>query len=105
MANAPGMEILAGPTRTSVDGRSAIHLVIRVTDDAGCDPGFFYSWPWWLGGSFWNETVPGDTVRVWVVDLDGKPLVLIAASHASADDSVERDVAQMVDGLRITTTR
>jgi hypothetical protein len=102
MADAPGIQIVTSPAATKVDGRDARHLVFRVTDDSGCDPGFFYSWPWWFGGAFWSETYPGDTVRIWVVDIEGAPLVLIAATHEAAPAWAESDIQQMVDGLRIT---
>lgn len=105
MAEAPGIEVLSAPTPTTVDGRAATSLVVRVIDDVGCDPGFFYAWPWWLGGEFWDESYPGDTIRIWVVNIDGAPLILIAASHATADPSVEADFEEMVGGLEITSVR
>jgi len=77
VATAPDTELLAGPLDVSVGGRPAKSVVIRVlSTDRSCDPGFFYTWPYVPGGGWWSSTEVGDTIRVWIVDVDGSPLLI-----------------------------
>ncbi len=50
VASAPGTELVAGPSDVTVGGRAAKHVVVRVREDVGCDPGFFFTWPAVDGG-------------------------------------------------------
>jgi len=81
MARAPGTKLVKRPTRVTVGGRPATQVVLSVRKDLGCDPGFFFTWrhgECW--GACWLETSVGDTIRVWIVDVDGKRLVIAAAT-------------------------
>ena len=42
VAKAPGTKVVHGPTRVTVGGRPAQHVVLTVRDDVGCDPEFFF---------------------------------------------------------------
>jgi hypothetical protein len=85
MARAPGTKLVKGPTRVTIGGRLATRVVLRVREDLGCDPGFFFTWPhdWatfgW--GAFWLDTNVGDTMSVWIVDVDGRRLVIEAETR------------------------
>jgi hypothetical protein len=82
MARAPGTKLVKGPTRVTIGGRPATRVVLSVREDLGCDPGFFFTWPhdWdafgW--GAFWLDTNVGDTMSLWIVDVDGRRLVIEA---------------------------
>jgi hypothetical protein len=83
MARAPGVKLLARPTRVTIGGRPARHLVVTVRRKVGCDPGFFFSWQpsapdgecW---GACWLEASVGDRVNLWIVDVHGKLLIVEA---------------------------
>jgi len=85
VARAPGTKLVKGPTRVTIGGRPAKRVVLRVREDLGCDPGFFFTWPhdWatfgW--GAFWLDTNVGDTISVWIVDVDRKRLVIEAETR------------------------
>jgi hypothetical protein len=96
MARAPGTQLVKGPTRVTVGGRPARHVVLTVRRDLGCDPGFFFTWQpsapegecWgaacWHGecwGACWLGTYAGDTISVWIVDVHGKRLVIEAETR------------------------
>ncbi len=103
VASAPGTELVAGPSDVTVGGRAAKHVVLTVREDVGCDPGFFFTWPAWDGGAFWLETVPGDTIRVWIVDVDGTHFVIEAETQPEAGseiEQVEQEIQQFVDSIR-----
>ena len=111
VARAPGTRLLAGPTRVTVGGRSAHHVVLRVRRDRGCDPGYFFSWrnPW--GGAFWGGTDAGDTIRVWIVKVAGTRLFIeaetenpdVGQNHPAVRaefTKVEQEIANIVRSIR-----
>jgi hypothetical protein len=86
MARAPGTKLVGGPTRLTVGGRPARQIVLTVRRDLGCDPGFFFSWQPSAPdgdcfGACWLDTNVGDTISVWIVDVDGKRLVIEAETR------------------------
>jgi hypothetical protein len=85
MARAPGTKLVNGPTRVTVGGRPAKRVVLRVQEGLGCDPGFFFTWPHGFArfgwGAFWLDTNVGDRISVWIVDVDGKRLVIEAETR------------------------
>jgi hypothetical protein len=100
VARAPGTKIVKAPTRVSVGGRSAMHVVLRVRKDAGCDPGFFFTWRWQTLGAFWHGTDVGDTIRVWIVDVNGTRLFIEAETHKQAGRGLEQQIAEIVGSIR-----
>lgn len=84
MATAPGTELISGPSDALVGGRPAKHVVVRVLETFGCDPGFFYTWEDIPFGPLWPTTEVGDTIRAWIVDVDGKRLVIVGETHQGA---------------------
>jgi hypothetical protein len=87
VASTPGTKLAGGPWRVTLGGRPTTRVVLRVQQDVGCQPGFFFSWPhdWatfgW--GEFWLRTSVGDTISVWIVDVRGKRLVIEAETRHS----------------------
>jgi hypothetical protein len=99
-ASAPGTELVDGPSDVTVGGRAAKHAVVRVREEVGCDPGFFFTWPPPDGGAFWLDTVPGDTIRVWIVDVNGTQFVIEAETRPNAGSAVEREIQQFIESVR-----
>lgn len=89
MARAPGTKLVDGPTRITVGGRPARHLVLTVRRDLGCDPGYFFSWQpsapdgecW---GACWLAANVGDRINLWIVAVNGKRLVFEAVTEQPA---------------------
>jgi hypothetical protein len=117
VAAAPGTELVTGPSDVTVGGRPAKHVVLTVREDLGCDPGFFYTWQAGLGGANWLSTDVGDTIRVWIVDVDGTLLFIEAETvrdlesresrtflkdleAVGVDGFPERQINQIVDSIR-----
>ena len=63
-------------------------------------PGFFYNWKAKLGGALWTETKPGDTIRVWIVDVDGTLLFIAGETKPDAGSEVKREMKQIVGSIR-----
>ena len=111
VSTAPGTELVTGPSDVSMGGLSAKHVVLRVRENVGCDPGFFYTWQDWKWGALWPETRLGDTIRVWIVDVDGTRLFIEAETHRQADlpvefrddakaSELELEIKQIVESIR-----
>jgi len=97
VATAPGTAIVAGPSDVTVGGRAAKHVVLNVRERLGCDPGFFYNWKAQTGGAFWLTTDVGDTIKVWIVDVDGTLLFIAGEIHKDSGAPGEGEVGRVLD--------
>jgi len=100
VAAAPGTELVTGPSDVTVGGRAAKHVVVAVRQDLGCDPGFFYAWQELWGGPMWGTTDVGDTIGVWIVDVDGTRLFIAAETRPSASPELEQEMQQIIDSIQ-----
>jgi hypothetical protein len=100
VATAPGTDLVTGPSNVTVDGRTAKHVVLAVRKDVGCDPGFFYTWQDEMWGPFWGGTNVGDTIRVWIVDVEGVRLFIEAETTIDAGPDLEQEIHQIVESIR-----
>jgi hypothetical protein len=99
VSEVPGTHVVAGPSDVTVGGLPAKHVVFSVREDVGCDPGFFFMYPNVWGGALWPETVPGDTIRVWIVDVGRTLFFIEGATHEDAGPELEKEVEQIVDSI------
>ncbi len=81
IASAPGTEVVDGPWSDTLDGQPTKRVVLKIRDNRGCDPGYFYSWNDPLGGALWPETIRGDTISVWIVNVEQTQLFIAAETH------------------------
>jgi hypothetical protein len=100
VAATSGTQLLEVPSDVTLGGHPAKYLVLRVRRDVGCDPGFFYSWKDVEGGALWDTTHVGDTIRVWIVAVDGTRLFIQAATTVEADARLRKEVKQIVESIR-----
>lgn len=99
VSNAPGIELVSGPSDVTVGGRAAKHVELIVREDVGCDPGFFYSWRAQTGGATWDKTMLGDTINVWIVDLDGTLLFIAGETHPGVGPHLAEEIEQIVESI------
>jgi hypothetical protein len=99
VSTAPGTELVTGPSNVTLGGRPAKHVALTVRENVGCDPGFFYSWRDVNGGALWPTTGVGDTIRVWIVDVDATRLFIEAGATKQAVGDLEREVQQIVESI------
>ncbi|MGZ4591590.1 MAG: hypothetical protein ACXV2I_12475 [Actinomycetes bacterium] len=95
-----GTELVAGPTDVTLGGRAAKRVVLTVRDDASCAPGLLYRRRAPRLGPFWSSTDVGDTVRIWIVDVDGALLYVEGDTHAHVDPAIGRQIQQIVESIR-----
>jgi hypothetical protein len=99
VASAPGTNLVTGPEQLTVGGHPAVHVVVTVREAAGCDPGFFYGWTPQRGGAMWTKTRVGDTIRVWVVEVDAG-LFFIGAATTPGAAGHEAEIQQIIDSIQ-----
>jgi hypothetical protein len=100
VATAPGTEVVRGPSDVTIDGHPAKHVELTVRKDLGCDPGFFYTWRYDTLGAFWPGTNVGDTIRIWIVDVEGVRLFIEAETSKEAGSDVHQEIQQIVESIR-----
>jgi hypothetical protein len=100
VASAPGTELVTGPLDVTVGSRASKHVVLTLREDLGCDPGFYYTWDAVFGGALWMTTDLGDTIRVWIVDVDGTRLFIAGVTHPDAHPGLEQEIQDIVDSIQ-----
>jgi hypothetical protein len=100
-----GTDDIVGPLDVTVGGRAAkfvsFFVSYRALDNLRvCSPGFFYSWETGNLGAMWDYWLPGDTVRVWIVEVDGRILIIEGATHWNAGPELEQEIQQIIDSIR-----
>jgi hypothetical protein len=100
VASVPGIELISGPSDVTVGGLPAKHVALVVREDTGCDPGFFFNWRAQMGGAIWDRTYLGDTINVWIVDVDGTRLFIAGATHPDALSYVAEEIEQIIESIR-----
>lgn len=99
VSTAPGTKLVTGPSHVTLGGRPAKHVALTVREKVGCDPGFFYSWRDVNGGALWPTTGVGDTIKVWIADVDGTRLFIEAETTKQAVGGLEHEVQQIVESI------
>ncbi len=101
VASAPADPVaLTGPTDVTVGGRPAKRVVFTVGDDTGCQPGFFFTWPDMYGGPLWGGTSTGDTISVWIIDVDGVLLFIEGITTTEATPALEQELVEIIDSIQ-----
>ena len=100
VATAPGTELVSGPSDVTVGGHPAKRVVVITREDVFCDPGFFYRWYSECWGPCWTESTIGDTIRVWIVDVNGTPLFFEAETTIQANHQLVREIQRIVGSIR-----
>jgi hypothetical protein len=101
LASQKGLRVSA-PTDVTLDGFAGTYMERRVparTDIADCDAGQFRLYRYTEGG--WTVLTPGQLTLLWVLDIDGVPLLIDASLEAGASAQVRAELQQMVESIQI----
>ena len=111
------LRCVTGPTDVTLGGHDGKHVSLTVSEDLGCDPGYFFTWPDECWGTCWIKTGVGDTIGVWVVEVDGRRIVIegettrqgvwdvkqgnfVEETTDLTDAELEQEVQQIVEFIR-----
>ena len=100
VADAPGTELLAGPSNVIVGGQRGKHVALIVREDLGCDPGFFFIWHDMEAGALWPATEVGHTISVWLVDVGKTPIFIAALTSEQAGEQLHQEIGLILRSIR-----
>jgi hypothetical protein len=75
-------------------------VVFTVRKDVACNPGFFHTWTPVDEGPFWSGVLVGDTIRIWLVEMNGIVLYIEGDTHRYAGHGLEKEVERIVGSMR-----
>lgn len=104
IAAMPGVDLVTGPWSVEIGGHPAQHVVFTVRPDIGCEPNDFYLYyDDDSGGPTWGYRYAdglGETMRLWIVDLDGRLFWIDSGTATDVDAVSSRELQQIVESLR-----
>ena len=63
-------------------------------------PGLLLLLAFLMGGPFWGTTDKGDTISVWIVDVDGVHLFIAGETKEHAGSNLEQEIQQIIESIR-----
>lgn len=100
VADLPGVRVVSGPTDTTIGGYPAKHVVVTVPDDVGCDASSFYLWYAQQEDLARYATELGTTIRVWIIDVDGKLVWIDGETYKGSGAGAGSEVDRVIDSIR-----
>jgi len=102
MTTIPDTTLVSGPTDVTVGGRPAKHVVLTVSEDVACGvPGDeFYLWYADEENAARYASALGETLSVWIVDVNGTRLSIDAESYKGAGPEIEQEIQAMIDSIQ-----
>jgi hypothetical protein len=98
MSAIPGTDA-TGPTGVTIGELPGKHVVLTVREDVACDAEDFYLWAGPGNSSRYASQLP-TTIRVWIVDVDGKRIVIESELLAGGTPELDQEMDQIVDSIR-----
>jgi hypothetical protein len=94
-------EVTVEPAQASLDGHDGVVLEVTVPDDVSrCDEdGRYVLWEGSPGDAH-HQAPAGTTERLWILDVDGQRVVLVAAASANVPASDVSELTAMVASVR-----
>lgn len=100
LATQEGLRV-STPTDVTVDGFAGTYMERRVptrTDVSDCDGGEFRVW---MDNRIARSLKAGGLSLLWVLEVDGAPLVIEASLDAGTSPEVRAELVQMVESIQI----
>ena len=96
-----GADLVSGPTDVTVGGRPAKHVVLTVPEDAPCgrEGREFYLWYAPPGDERYISAL-GATMRVWIIDVDGKIVWIDGETYKGAGPGPGQEIQQIIDSIQ-----
>jgi hypothetical protein len=106
VAALPGTDLVSGPADVTVGGYPAKLVEITFPDDADCNADGklsddeFYLWYAPIEDSARWASELGSTIRVWIVDVDGKIVWIDGETYKGAGPEPGDEIQQIVDSVQ-----
>lgn len=103
VATLPGTDLVDGPSTVTIGGRPATYVAIKIRDDIDCEPNQFYRWyddaSGGPRGGYRYAPQSGATVRVWIIDVDGKLVWIDGETYRGADPERGLELQRIIDSI------
>ena len=102
VSSIPGTDLVGGPSDLTIDGHPAKVVSIRIRDDIDCAPTEFFLWgkpedgP---AGGRWPDSL-GDTVYVWMIDVDGALVWIDGSASRNATPALHEEMRRIVESIQ-----
>ena len=97
----PGIDVVTPPTAVTVGGKPAQFVAIKIHDDIACDAQAFYLW---YDSAHEDQaryaTQKGQTIRVWITDVDGKRVQIDGETFKGAGPGPAQEIQQVIDSIQ-----
>ena len=105
MANAiagmSSIELVSGPEAVTIGGKPAQLVVVRMPDPLPCRNDQFYLWyDTTFSENARYATAAGYTIRVWIIEVDGKRVQLDGESSPGAPPAVDAELRAIVNSIQ-----
>lgn len=101
IAGIPGIEVVSGPDAVTVGGKPAQKVVIKIPDSIACSPETFFLWyDASEGGSQRYATQAGQTIRVWIIEVDGVRIQIDAETFVGAGAQPGNEIQGIIDSIQ-----
>jgi hypothetical protein len=87
----------------ALDGHRGLYLELTVSADArfdDCDDGYFLLWEGMPADAQHVADSPGSVERMWILDVDGERVVLVAIAAPGLADRLVEELTDMVESVR-----
>jgi hypothetical protein len=99
LSTLPGTNLVSGPSDVTVAGLPAKHVVITIREDIACAAEDFWLWGNTDHGSRYASGL-GNTIRVWIVEVEGARFMVESEALDGARPSLEREIDQIIDSIQ-----
>jgi hypothetical protein len=105
MANAiagmPSIELVSGPEAFTIGGKPAQMVVVKMPDPLPCRNDQFYLWyDTTISQNARYASAAGNTVRVWIIEVDGKRIQLDGEYEAGAPAAIDAELWAIVNSIQ-----
>ncbi len=101
IAGIPGIEVVSGPDAVTVGGKPAQKVVIKIPDSIACSPATFFLWyDATEEGSKRYATQAGETIRVWIIEIDGVRIQIDGETFAGAGAQPGNEMQGIIDSIQ-----
>ena len=101
IAAVPGTELASGPTAVTLGGQPGQQVAITIPDNIPCPANDFHLWyDETIAGNARYATATGETIRVWIIEVDGVRVQLDGETFKGAGPEVGRELQSIVESIK-----
>ena len=86
------------PAEATVAGYDATYLELAFPASMPCEPNEFYLWQDSPGANWWVQQA-SEVTRIWVLDVDGQPIVVAAHTYPDTTDEAQSELQEILDSI------